>query len=116
MREKPQQTEDKQQPETAANLFDLAQGSDWKVSLSNENSQEREYRLLESRYDSQHRRWRTTILFIFVLIAISIVLYYCLQILINPEASNDDKKWATAISASIVSGGVGFITGSKAVG
>ena len=52
------------------NLFDLAQGSDWKVSLTNE----------------------------------------------NPQATTDDKKWATAIAASIVSGGVGFITGSKALG
>jgi hypothetical protein len=34
----------------------------------------------------------------------------------NPSAGTDDKKWATAIAASIVSGGVGFITGSKAVG
>jgi hypothetical protein len=116
MREKPQQAKDRQQPETAANLFDLAQGSDWKVSLSNENPQEREYRLQQDSYDSQHRRWRTTILFIVVLIAVSIVLYYCLQILTNPQASNDDKKWATAIAASIVSGGIGFITGSKAVG
>ena len=27
------------------NLFDLAQGSDWKVSVTNENPQERDYRL-----------------------------------------------------------------------
>ena len=46
----------------------------------------------------------------------SLVLYYCFQILLNPQASTDDKKWATAIAASIVSGGIGFITGSKAVG
>lgn len=116
MSEKSQQEKDKQKPETTGDLFDLAQGSDWKVSLSNENSQEREYRLQENSYDSRHRRWRTTILFIVVLIGVSLVLYYCLQILTNPEASNDDKKWATAIAASIVSGGVGFITGSKAIG
>ena len=27
------------------NLFDLAESSDWKVSLTNENSQDRDYRL-----------------------------------------------------------------------
>jgi hypothetical protein len=32
-------------PKSSNNLFDLAQGSDWKVSLSNENPQDRDYRL-----------------------------------------------------------------------
>ena len=98
------------------NLFDLAQGSDWKVSLTNENPQDRNYRLQQDSYNAQHRRWRTTILFIFVLIGVSLMLYFCIQILLNPQATTDDKKWATAIAASIVSGGVGFITGSKALG
>jgi hypothetical protein len=49
-------------------------------------------------------------------LGVAVVLYYCLQILLNPQASTDDKKWATAIAASIISAGVGFITGSKAVG
>ena len=44
------------------NLFDLAEGSDWKVSLSNENPLDRDYRLQQDSYDAQHRRWRTTIL------------------------------------------------------
>ena len=98
------------------NLFDLAESSDWKVSLTNENSQDRDYRLQQESYDAQHRRWRTTILFIVVLIGVSLMLYFCIQILLNPNATIDDKKWATAIAASIVSGGVGFITGSKALG
>ena len=67
----------------ARNLFDLAQGSDWKVNLSNENPLDRDYRLQQESYDAQHRRWRTTILFIVVLIGVALVLYYCLQILLN---------------------------------
>ncbi|WP_036487501.1 hypothetical protein [Myxosarcina sp. GI1] len=98
------------------NLFDLAQGSDWKVNLSNENPVDRDYRLRQDSYDAQHRRWRTTILFIAILLGVALVLYYCLQILLNPQATTDDKKWSTAIAASIISAGVGFITGSKAVG
>ena len=103
-------------PKSTNNLFDLAQGSDWKVNLSNENPQDRDYRLQQNSFDSQHRRWRTTVLFIFVLIGIGLVLFGCFQVLLNPEAGADDKRWATAITASIVSGGVGFITGSKAIG
>ena len=33
------------------------------------------------------------------------MLYFCIQILLNPQATADDKKWATAIAASIVSDG-----------
>lgn len=51
-----------------------------------------------------------------VLIGVSLMFYFCIQILLNPQATTDDKKWATAIAASIVSGGVGFVTGSKALG
>ena len=70
----------------------MAQGSDWKVSLSNENPQDRDYRLQQDSYDAQHRRWRTTVLFIFVLIGISLVLIGCFQVLLNPEARADDIK------------------------
>lgn len=98
------------------NLLDLAEGSDWKVSLTNENPQDRDYRLQQDSYDAQHRRWRITILFVVVLIGVGLMLYFCIRILLNPQATNDDKKWATTIAASIVSGGVGFITGSKALG
>ena len=116
MSQSPQPPEQERQSSTVGDLFDLAQGSDWKVSLSNETPQDRNYRLQQESYDAQHRRWRTTILFLVVLIGVTLILYSCFQILLNPEASSEDKKWATAIAASIVSGGVGFITGSKAVG
>ena len=116
MSQSPQPPERERQSFTVTNLFDLAEGSDWKVNVSNENPLDRDYRLQQESFDAQHRRWRTTVLFIFVLAGVAIVLYCCFQVLLNPQASTDDKKWATAIAASIVSGRIGFITGSKAVG
>ena len=51
---------------------------------------------------------------IFLVMTITI-LFCCFQVLLNLKAEANDKRLAAAI-ASITSGGVVFITGSKAVG
>lgn len=43
-------------PKSTNNLFDLAQGSDWQVSLTNENQQDRDYPIQQNSCDVQHRR------------------------------------------------------------
>ena len=74
MSQSPQPPEGERQSLTVTNLFDLAEGSDWKVNVSNENPLDRDYRLQQDSYDAQHRRWRTTILFIFVLTGVAIAM------------------------------------------
>jgi hypothetical protein len=42
---------------------------------------------------------------------IAVVFVGCTQILRDPKSIAEDKKWATATIASIVSAGIGFVTG-----
>lgn len=45
------------------------------------------------------------------LLGVGIIGYICLQIATDRTASADDKKWATAILTSTVTGGIGYLTG-----
>ena len=89
----------------------LANQSNWTGTLSSEDPLDKEYRLRREAGEAQHRRWRSTILFGVTLVGLSFVFWLCFQILSNPRASVDDKKWATALMTSIVSGGIGFVAG-----
>jgi hypothetical protein len=42
---------------------------------------------------------------------IAVVFVGCTQILRDPKSIAEDKKWATATIASIVSASIGFVTG-----
>ena len=61
-----------------------------------------------------HKRYRTNILFVFTLFTLTITLYFCWGIVINPESNPENVKSAFALIVAIVSGLVGFVTG-KAV-
>jgi hypothetical protein len=89
----------------------LADQSNWTGTLSSEDPLDKEYRLRQEADEAQHKRWRSTILFGFTLIGLSFVFWLCFEILSNPNASVDDKKWAMALMTSIVSGSVGFVAG-----
>jgi hypothetical protein len=89
----------------------LANQSDWTGTLKSEDPLDKEYRLKGEASEAQHRQWRGSILFGFTLIGLSFVFWLCFQILSNPQAGVDDKKWATALMTSIVSGSVGFVAG-----
>jgi hypothetical protein len=89
-------------------LPDLQQ---WTGTLKTEDPLEKEYRLKNENYDARHKRWRGTVLFVAVSIGLMTVFIYCFQIINNSNATVDDKKWATAIMTSIVTGGLGYATG-----
>ncbi len=89
----------------------IANQPQWTGTLSSEDPLERDYRLKQKAYDDRHRRWRSNALFAVTLVGLIVVFGFCLQIINNSKASADDKKWATAIMTSIVTGGVGFVTG-----
>ncbi len=69
----------------------------------------------ENLRNQAHQRHRTDTLFIFTLLTLSITLYFCWGIVINPVSSPENIKSAFALIIAIVSGLVGFVTG-KAVG
>ena len=58
-----------------------------------------------------HQRYRTNILFIFTLFTLTLTLYFCWGIVMNPESNPDRIKFAFTLITAIVSGLVGFITG-----
>ena len=92
-------------------ISNLANQSAWTGTLFSEDPLDKEYRLKQEAGEAQHKRWRSTILFGFTLIGLSFVFWLCFKILSDPQASVDDKKWATALMTSIVSGSVGFVAG-----
>lgn len=62
-----------------------------------------------------HQRYRTNILFAFTLFILTITLYFCWGILMNPASTPEIMKFADTLITAIVGGLVGFVTG-KAVG
>lgn len=109
-------TNSNQQPDSEQSLPvitipQIANQQQWTGTLSNEDPLEREYRLKRQADDERHKRWRATSLFTATLIVIAVVFVGCIHILRDPKSVAEDKKWATATIASIVSAGIGFLTG-----
>lgn len=105
------QQPDQEQSLQVISVPQIANQQQWTGTLSNEDPLEREYRLKRQADDEMHKRWRATSLFAATLLVIAIVFVGCIQILRHPASVAEDKKWATATIASIVSAGIGFVTG-----
>jgi cytochrome c biogenesis protein CcdA len=86
-----------------------------------ENSQERASRIRQAEADAKtrrgleeadarFRRWGKAALFLAGLLMVLAVFVLCVLI-VTHSTSPDDRKWATGILATIVSGLVGFLTG-----
>ena len=76
----------------------------------------------ETQEEMTSRVWRANTLHIFQLvkegaiilgtiIGVVIFSYICIEIIRNPAASADDKKWATSIITLVVGGLIGYFTG-----
>lgn len=108
----PPQQPPSNQPPPVINIPQMIAQSHWELSnFTAEPIRVQESRIKREESEATHKRWRSTILFVATLIGLGYIFYLCAQILNNPNATADDKKWATAITASIVSGSVGFVTG-----
>jgi hypothetical protein len=117
------QQPDQEQSLPVISVQDIARQPQWSSgSLSYEDPLDKKHRLeqeaSEAKHkrdqelaEAKHKRWRSTTLFAVTLIGLGFVFWMCLRMLGNPQASQDDKKWATALITSIVSGSVGYITG-----
>lgn len=102
----------KQPPVQVLSVPELA--SKWTGNLVSEDPIDKEFRLKQEAYDAAHKRWRINFIILVAVIGLGFVFYLCLQTLSDPSIGANDKKWATVYISSIVTGGIGFLTG-KAV-
>jgi hypothetical protein len=76
-----------------------------------ETEDERKSRLRQQEWTTKVKLGKDVIISLAALAAGGIVVYICLNVILNPNASPDDKKWATSLVASVASGLVGYLTG-----
>jgi len=65
----------------------------------------------ENPIDAKIRRIKDVVLFSITLILVLSAFAFCAFVLFDAQFSPDDKKWATAISSSIISAFIGYLTG-----
>jgi hypothetical protein len=61
---------------------------------------------------SAHERRKDLLILMATLIALALVVISCLVVVFQAGPS-EDKKWAMSVIASIVSGGIGYLTGKS---
>lgn len=76
-----------------------------------ESKAEREHRHSLASADARFERTKDLIVLIAVLLGVGAVLVLCLWIAVGSASSPEDKKWATAILASVVTAGLGYLVG-----
>jgi hypothetical protein len=76
-----------------------------------EEADDRAARIARETADAFHARWQGTATFAAVLIGVAAVTMVCGILAVREGGSPDDRKWAMTILGSIVSAGVGFLTG-----
>lgn len=64
-------------------------------------------------WDAAIRRAKDVILFLAALVVLGFFLWFSWEILHNPEASADDKKWASSFIAATLSALTGYLLGKK---
>ncbi len=76
-----------------------------------ETRDEAKARLLRESHEAKHRVWRDSILFGTLTLGVSLVAVVCLWIALKPGQESETQKWATTLLTTIVSAGVGYLTG-----
>jgi len=101
-----------QDPGSTIDIGSLANDRNLTVEVKTaESIEERAHRLSEAALDNKARRTKDLWLFFVLLAGVSVVGGACLMASIDSKTSAEDKKWATAMLTSIVSAGVGYLTG-----
>jgi hypothetical protein len=78
-----------------------------------ETKAERDHQLATEAADGRHERRKDLIILIAVLLGLATILGLCLSLAISKESSAEDKKWATAVLASTVTLGMGYLVGKQ---
>jgi hypothetical protein len=95
--------------------FDLSKPpKGFKVKIeSHELPAELVSRLWKEKGDAWVQWGKEAILFLAAIAGVGFIVVACFRIATNPGGSPEDKKWATSILASIVSGVVGYLIRGK---
>jgi hypothetical protein len=80
---------------------------------SREHPDERGARLRREHADAEHERRKDLVLLWAVLITVGVVSVVCVVIIAVSGAPADNAKWATTVLTTIVSAGVGYMTGKS---
>lgn len=67
----------------------------------------------ENPKDAYIRRLKDIVLFFVTVIFILCTFIFCGCMLLSDNSNAEDKKWATSIAASIISGLLGYLTGKN---
>jgi len=76
-----------------------------------ETPEERVSRLRQDEWKTKVKLFKEIAVSLAALLGGGIIIFIAVDIIRNPSASADDKKWATSIIASVVSGLIGYLTG-----
>jgi hypothetical protein len=76
-----------------------------------DSPQEIRARLQREEADAAHQRAKDLFLYRTVTAAVGVVSVVCLIIAVIPAVPDDTRKWATTLLTSIVSAGLGYMTG-----
>lgn len=75
-----------------------------------EHAEERASRLRQREEDAKHARRKDLIVLVAILVGVAAVMGLCGWTAVM-GASPDDKKWATAVLTSMVTAGLGYLSG-----
>lgn len=95
-------------------LNEMAQRPDAVVELqvrSPEHPEELQARLRRQEAQEQHERRKDLAVTAAVLFGVATLMGFCIWTVGSAGSSPDDKKWATALLTSIVTAGLGYLTG-----
>jgi hypothetical protein len=85
-----------------------------KIALeSREHPDERDARLRREEADAEHQRRIEGLIVRTILVTVSVAAAICFWIVLVPGQSAENAKWATTLLTTIVSGGLGYMTGKN---
>lgn len=95
-------------------MADFFESDRYTLSIeSREHPDERGARLRREHADAEHERRKDLVLLWAVLITVGVVSVVCVVIIAVSGAPVDNAKWATTVLTTIISAGVGYMTGKS---
>jgi hypothetical protein len=99
-------------PNGKIDLNDLANRPDHQLSIiPREDPETRAARRDIEKAESAHRRQISLLLHVAALTVIGVVVVLCVWMLTHAGAESEDRKWATTLLTSVVTGLLGYVTG-----
>jgi hypothetical protein len=96
------------------NLGDFFESDLFKLLIeSREAPDERDARLNRERAEAEHERHKEIMILRAVLTTVGIALLVCIVVIVMPGSPPENAKWATTLLTTIVSAGVGYLTGKS---